>query len=281
MQRRAAAVYFVLFMVLGAGAYGFMQVGMSAPTVELDGPSYAEEENFTVDGETYTVTTIEAEPEAEGSSVTYTGEVTFFNESNMATAALENDSTTQYEGEEFTVQIANNSNVSEFTLVEARNVSAIIADDPEATGVVTDDNGTEFVRFRNGSTMQLSEYLGPPETVTFAVGDEFDYVDANATTTVSAVAPAEATLTWNDPANQSIEFGQGQNITLSGQTYFGYFESNESVQVLPASEYYSQYAGTLSDIDYYHERQNGMWGITLISFLAALVTVSAAYLPNK
>ena len=129
MQRRAAAVYFVLLMVLAGGAYGFMQVGMSAPEVDLDGPTYAEGDTLTVNGTTYTVTTVESEPESEGTSVTYTGEVTFFNESNMESTTLDNGSTTQFQDGTYTVQIANGTNVSEFTLVEEFNTTAIIAED--------------------------------------------------------------------------------------------------------------------------------------------------------
>lgn len=54
MQRRAAAVYFTLFVVLGAGAYGFLAFS-SAPPVQLDGPTYGETDEFTVGGVTYTV----------------------------------------------------------------------------------------------------------------------------------------------------------------------------------------------------------------------------------
>ena len=285
MQRRAAAVYFVLLMVLAGGAYGFMQVGMSAPEVDLDGPTYAEGDTLTVNGTTYTVTTVESETESGGHgggmSVTYTGEVTFFNESNMESTTLDNGSTTQFQDGTYTVQIANGTNVSEFTLVEEFNTTAIIAEDPDATGIVSGDGDQQFVRFQNGSTVPLSEYLPAPQTASFAVGDEFFYAEENVTTTVDGVSSSAVSLSWNAPENQSKEFGEGANVTLAGQTYFGHFPSDGRVQVLPANEYYGQYAGTLSDIDYYHERQNGMWGIVLISFISAIVLISAAYMPNK
>jgi hypothetical protein len=256
-------------MVIGAGGYAFMQVGMSAPEVELDGPTYTEDETLTVNGVEFTVTA--AEPES--------GEVTFFNEEAVGTATLENGSTTQYDGGPYTVQTMNESN--EFTLVEEQNVSAIIADDPDATGVVTDDNDQRFVRFQNGTTTPLAEYLPPADTATFAVGDEFDYAEENVTTTVDAVTTSEVALVWDDPGNESIGFDEGENVTLAGQTYMGHIPANGSVQILPAEEYYGQYQSELSDIDYYQERQNGVWGIIIVSFLAAIVLISAAYLPNK
>jgi hypothetical protein len=275
MQRRAAAVYFVLFLVLGAGAYGFMQVGMSEPDVELDGPTYTEGESLTVNGTEFTVTTVEGEPGD------YSGEVTYFDESAMSTASLENGSTTQFDGGTYTVHIANETDVSEFTLIESLNATAIVADDPEASTIVTDDSGTEYVRFQNGSTAQLSEYLPPAETATIAVGDEFEYVEENVTTTVDAVTTSQVTLTWATPGDVPIDFGEGENATLAGETYFAHFPSSGGVQILPADEYYSTYTSELSDIDYYSERQNGVWGIVIVSLLAAIVLLSAAYLPNK
>jgi hypothetical protein len=269
MQRRAAAVYFVLFMVIGAGGYAFMQVGMSAPEVDLDGPTYTEGETLTVNGVEFTVTA--AEPES--------GEVTFFNEEAVETATLENGSTTQYDGGPYTVRTVNESD--EFRLTEEQNVSAIVANDSDATGVVTDDNDQQFVRFWNGSLTPLSEYLPPAETATFAVGDEFAYAEENVTATVDTVTTSEATLVWDNPGNESIGFDEGENVTLAGQTYMGHIPANGSVEILPAEEYYGQYQAELSDIDYYQERQNGVWGIIIVSFLAAIVLVSAAYLPNK
>lgn len=279
MQRRAAAVYFVLFVVLGAGAYGFMQVGMSAPGVDMDGPTYTEGDTLTVGDRTYTVTTVESS--TSGGSTSYEAEVTYFNESYVETATLENGSMTQFEDASYTVRIPNGSDVSTFTLVEALNATAIVADDPDASEIVSDDSGERFVRFEDGSTVPLSEYLPAPDTADFAVGDEFRYAEEDVTTTVDAVTSSGVTLAWNAPQNESEGFSEGENVTLAGQTYFGHFVSNTTVQILPAEEYYPQYTSDLSDIDYYHERQNGMWGITIISFLAAIVLVSAAYLPNK
>ena len=72
MQRRAAAVYFILFVAIGAGAYGFIQVGMSEPTVDLDGPTLSEGDELTVDGQAYTVSSIDT---GEGEVARYGGDV--------------------------------------------------------------------------------------------------------------------------------------------------------------------------------------------------------------
>lgn len=67
MQRRAAAVYFVFFLVIGAGAYGFLTVAEAQqPEVQLDEPAYQQNETLTVDGREYTVAEISAEEGEEG-----------------------------------------------------------------------------------------------------------------------------------------------------------------------------------------------------------------------
>ncbi len=285
MQRRAAAVYFVLFMVLGAGAYGFIQVGMSSPEVDLNGPTYTEGDTLTVNGTNYTVTTVESEIEegshGGGASVSYTGEVTFFNASAMGTATLEDGSSMEFQGAAYNISVPNQTEVTQFQLTEILSASDVVANDPDASAVVTDENGNQFVQFENESTVPVSEYLPEPTTFTISTGDVFYYPEEDVSTTVTDVSASGATLTWDAADNESTDFGEGENITLNGESYFAHFPSNSSVQVLPTSEYYGEYASTLSDISYYHERKNGVWGIVLISFLSALILISAAYLPNK
>jgi hypothetical protein len=55
MQRRAAAAYLAIFLVVGAGAYAVIGVA-EKPQLELDGPTYTEGDELTVDDRTYAVT---------------------------------------------------------------------------------------------------------------------------------------------------------------------------------------------------------------------------------
>lgn len=153
MQRRAAAVYFVLFVVVGAGAYGMLGV-VSEPTVRLDGPTYGEGEQFSVGGTTYTVDSI---------------------------------------------------------------------------------------------------------------GD------------------GEALLTYENQsgAAQEAEVGEGENVTLGGSAHFGHFPSAGGVQILPNDEYYGDYQSELAVEDQYHERRAGLWAVVILSFLAGIVLLSAAYMPVR
>jgi hypothetical protein len=154
MQRRAAAVYFTLFVVVGAGAYGFLGI-MSQPPVELEGPTYDQGEELRTGGVTYTVDSI---------------------------------------------------------------------------------------------------------------GD------------------GEATLTWLNATageEQSVDVEQGENSTLGGTQYFAHFPEDGGVQILPSDEYWGAYQDELDVQDQYQERRAGVWAILFMSFLAAIILISAALMPLR
>lgn len=154
MQRRAAAVYFTLFVVVGAGAYGFLGI-MSQPPIELDGPTYSEGDEFDAGGVTYTV----------NSTGDGEGELTWF-------------------------------------------------------------NGT----------------AGETET---------------------------------------IDVDDGENVTLGGSQYFAHFPEDGGVHVLPTDQYWDAYQNGLDVQDQYEERRAGIWAILFMSFLAAIILLSSAYMPVR
>jgi len=161
MQRRAAAVYFVLFVLIGAGAYGFLQVGMGKPMASLDGPTYEAGDQLRVDGQTYEVTAVEGEPGEES---------------------------TQFAG---------------------------------------------------------SVELSPPGS------------------------------------DETVTLTEGGNSTVNGVSHFAHFTSNTTVQILPSQEFYGAYRGELSDLEYWNERRNGVWGIVILSVIAGIILLATAYLPVK
>jgi len=280
MQRRAAAVYFILFALIGAGAYGFMQVGMSEPTTDLEGPTYSEGDELSVDGRTYTVSAVESE---EGEVAEYAGDVelAWFNESARASASLENGSTVEYEGDQFQVVVPNGSDDA-FSLVEARNVSAILAGDSAVENSTVTRDGQEYVVFRDNQSLRpLSEYLPPADAVEFAVGDEFEYRAENVTAQVVAVSESGVSLSWTAPGEETVTVSEGSNATLNGVDYFAHFTGENEAMLLPSQEQYGDYTAELSDIEYWDERRNGVWGIVILSVLAGFVLLSAAYLPVR
>ncbi|WP_159903318.1 hypothetical protein [Salinirussus salinus] len=290
MQRRAAAVYFVLFVLIGAGALGFVQVGMTQPTVQFpDAPEYASDDTITVDGRTHTVanvTTVTTGGEGGhgggGGEEVIRGNLTWVNDSARMTATLESGSTTTYEGTEYNVSLDNET--GEITLTALQNVSAILAADPAVEDEPFDQNGTQYVRYVEDGTLQpLSEYLPEPERLTFAVGDDYRYPadSGNVTATVTAVTADTATLSWTTSVTNRIPLQEGANVTLNGQQHFVHFPSEESVQLLPNDEYYGNYQSQLTEIDYFEERRNGVWGVVILAFLAGLFLLATAFMPVK
>jgi hypothetical protein len=287
MQRRAAAVYFVLFVLIGAGALGFVQVGMSEPAVQFeDAPEYTSDDTLTVDGRTYTVANVTVvttggEEGGEGSEEVR-GNLTWVNESARMTATLENGSMTTYEGAEYNVTLDNAT--GELVLAESQNVSAILAADPAVEDEPFVQNSTRYVRYvDNGSLQRLPAYLPEPERVTFAVGDDYRYPadSGNVTATVSSVTADAATLSWTTSVTNRVLLEEGGNVTLNGQQHFVHFPGEEQVQILPVDEYYGNYQSQLAEIDYWEERRNGVWGVVILAFLAGLVLLATAYMPVK
>ena len=277
MQRRAAAVYFILFVLVGAGAYGFIQVGMSQPTVDLDGPTYAEGDELTVGDRTYTVDSIDAE---EGELAEYAGDADLvrFNESKRETATLENDSTVTFDGGEYRVVTGEES----FTLIEEQNVSAILADDPDVEDETATRDGEEFVVYRENQSIEpLSEYLPEPDRIEFSVGADFEYEAEDVTASVDGVSADGIRLSWAAPGEETVTLSAGDNQTVNGVEYFAHFPDENRVQILRSDQHYGTYVGELSAIEYWNERQNGVWGVVILSFITGVVLVATAYLPVK
>ncbi|MFT4921505.1 MAG: hypothetical protein ACI8XM_000705 [Haloarculaceae archaeon] len=282
MQRRAAAVYFILFVLIGAGAYGFMQ-GMSEPAVELDGQEFTEGSELVVDGRTYTVSAIDAEESDELTEYDGDVELTWFNESKRGTATLENASTTAYNDDEYQVVVSDGSS-STFRLVEELNVSGFLEQDQITEDETVTRDGTEYVIIADSQELRpLSEYLPDRDVVEFSVGDriEYDADDETVNARIDSISSEGVSLSWSDPGNESVELSQGENSTVNGLEYFAHFPSDDQVQILPAQQEYGTYSSEISAIEHWEERLNGMWGIVILSVLAAVVLLSAAYLPVK
>lgn len=286
MQRRAAAIYFVFFLVVGAGAYAYIGVAQSSqqPAFQLDGTTLEGNESATIDGVEYTVTEVGHESSdgghGGGGETPLVATLEWTNESARQTATLENGSTVTYQDQEYTLAVANDSDPSSFTLREELNLSAILANDEAVENDIATQNDTEYVVYReNDSLRELSEYLPEPETREFSTGDGYEYEDSTAT--VASVTSSGVTLEWTAPMDKSEELSEGTNVTLAGgNQYFVHFPNDHAVSLVP-SEQYGSYDQTVSQRDYFDERINGLWGIVIVSFSAAFLILTMAYMPNR
>mgnify|MGYP000580873401 CR=1 FL=1 len=354
MQRRAAAVYVALFLVVGAGAYGFMEL-TEEPSVSLPGETYAAGDTLTVQDRTYTVASVDGsgggsgeltwtDPAAEFSatlengttvsplSVSWDGQAASWSEalapgaefpygngtysvsvntsSDPPTATLthvENASmnesvavedTLSYRGNETTVTAIDDAGItltwSEPYLVSVPNVpgpqrvtfrqqfdvSTRLANDPAVYDETVSVDGVEsVVRRSNDSTVPLETYLPEPDTATFPEGSTLSYEGAQVT--IGNITAGTVPLTWTGERTNTITFSEGANVSLNGGSYFAHFPDSSSVKILPHGEAYESYQQQLGEIDYYQERMLGLWGVTILSLIAAILLLGLAYLPVK
>ncbi|EMA50019.1 MULTISPECIES: hypothetical protein [Halococcus] len=341
MQRRAAAVYIVFFVVVAIGAYSLITVA-EEPTVSVEGQSYAQGDTLQAGGQAWMVNV------SDGS-----GEVSRVNESVQFSTSFANNSTLLYQNEtyrtapngsggggaagtttpgapttttpsgamangsdgtRFRVAIANVSggnassgnasgnastgnasagnasggnasagnastaNLTSFTLRETFDVNQQLRDDPDvADTALTGVNGTQYVRYQNGTTQPLGEYLPTPETRNVSVGDEFPY--ANNSTTVSGVNTSGVSLAWTGPQTESMELAAGENVTVGNTTYVTQFGADNSTVTL--SQDVAGYQEELADVQDFEDRILGLWGIIIISIFAAILIAALAYMPVR
>lgn len=198
MQRRAAAAYFVLFVVVSAGAYAY--IGMAdRPQVDLTGQSYTEGETFTAGDRAYTVSSL-------GDA---SGELTWTDPDATKTVTLEHNSTASWRTVSWadqsveTVTLPNGSTVTFND--RASQVVLNASTDPPTLRVVAVDNRSVNTTFERGGA------------ITIARDDQ--YVPGG---TITEITATEATVSWgpeyrvvipNETDPTSAALVQQQNVT--------------------------------------------------------------------
>jgi hypothetical protein len=267
MQRRAAAIYVALFIVIGAASYSLIATAQT-PTVEFENPEYelAQGDQFQVGEQTYTVSSV-----SDGS-----GELQYTEESAEYTVTWENDSTQTVDGDEWRVLVGDGDDPTEFTLREEINETAILQDDPAASEETVEQNGTRYVVLNGSELVAAEEYFPEPETQSYAEGETIQY-EGN-TTTVDSVTTDAVELTWTAPRTNTVSVGDEANVTLSDQTYLAHFPDESTMQL---TQDFESYNSQVADIDRFQTHVNGLWGISIVSFLTAVFMIGFAYLPSR
>lgn len=209
-----------------------------------------------------------------------------FRYQNTTTTVTEvgNTSATVVWGDNYEVVIPNASDPDQFRAVQRFNVSERLQQDPDVENQVYGSDEDQFVRYRNGTTQPLTEYLPEPAETTFSEGDTLSYraaedlsVPANETTVVN-VTSERVLLEWTGSKVNTQELTEGANVTLAGQTHVVHFVNPSTVVI---SSDIGSYQDQVAQKDYYHERVNGLWGVSLLSGFGALMVVALAYLPTR
>lgn len=264
MQRRAVVISVAFFLVISAGSYALIET-THEPAITVDEANVdhrlQQGESISVDGKTFTFTKVGG-----GSA---TAEHT--NDSYRYTETLEAGQQVTYEGDEYNVTIPNESDPSQFTLREVQTVDKPTVTVNGSVYVVVEENGGD-----NRTLVPRDEYLPEPETHTFAEGDTFGY--QNNSTTVASVDAESVTLTWVGSRTTSVSFAEGQNATLNGKTYLATFP-NDKVVIL--TDDFGAYQQEVKNQHYFKERTDGLWGVSIISALAAVLLVMLGFLPSR
>ncbi|MFC6836974.1 hypothetical protein [Halomarina ordinaria] len=342
MQRRAAAVLFVFFLVMGTSAYSVIAMAEEpAIQIEDEGQTYEPGSNFTIGGQEYNLSEVSVGDEPSGTLV-YTIDDALQSETfdDGSTVELENGTYLVSTGSapDPTTAPADGGNVSEengtagnatdgnatgenatdgnetadnatdgnategnatagnatgndtsapetLVFTEERDVEGILENDTSVANETVAVDDQEYVRvLENNQLVPLSEYLEPAEQRTYEAGDSFEY--ENRTVTVENVTDSSATVTWR--ADQTVEqpLEEGGNVTLSSngsnETYVVNFPGqSESDQRVVFSSNYDAYRQEIERQDYFHERINGLWGVLILSGIAAFVLLAMAYMPVR
>lgn len=278
MQRRAAAAYVALFIVIAAGSYAFIGVA-EEPAITLENPDVTKSEggSFTVDGVEYSVDNI-SEPQSEeggieegeddGPQKAVEAKVTWDQEVRE-TETLEAGQVVTADDRNWTVEIPDQDDPSTFQLVEHHEIDEETVERDGTTYVVVEEDGEEVLVERE---QYVRDEFGEPETREFSEGDTLDDRE------VDDVNNETVTLGRTVTEEQSMMIAEGDEVTLGDTTYVAHFPDRETLELTTDLEAYQQ---ELDDQQRFHDRITGINYLAAISLFAALLLITLAYLPRR
>ncbi len=266
MQRRAAAMYVGLLLVIAVGSIAFISAA-EAPDERLDAAEYEVDEDgtFSHEGQTYTVTSIGE----------FSATVTWEEPGVAQEATISNNTVISSEGTEYRLRFATPT-AQEITLRETF---------PEHDLETQDRDGETYVELEENGTIRLvpeEEYLrtefGPREERTIAIGEGF-YRDAvNATVTVESISQAGVAVSWTGPAERATTVANGDPLDLGDTTFGVNFIGTSTLQLTTDVAAWEDHEEALST---WQERSLGFWGIGVLAAVAAVVLGGMAMLPQR
>ncbi|CQH44138.1 uncharacterized protein HHUB_1031 [Halobacterium hubeiense] len=265
MQRRAAAVSVVVFILLAAGAYTFIGAAQQ-PDVTLENPDYtvSADETLTLAGTSYSFT------EVSGDSAT----AEWTNESARYTESWSANDTVVYQGSNYSVVIPSQTDPTEFELREVQTVDRPTVEQDGTTYVIVEEDGERRL-------VERDEYLDDPVVHEFVEGDAIERPDNDNETRVASVTNSSVTVEWFAPQTNEVSFDEGENTTVGDTAYLAHFEQQGGSSVLQLTTDYEDYHSDVEAQQEFHERTNGLWGIAILSALAAALLVMLAFMPSR
>jgi len=288
MQRKAVAAYTLFFVVMAVSAYSVIAVA-SPPPVDIEGETFDEGTAFTKAGVQHNVSEI-ALPESSGEGgghgggggASLEGDITYVVPDATLSETVDNGSEVTFREGTYLLEVANGTDGRTAVLTEQFDVESRLGADDAVFNTTVESEGETFVRYRaNDSLVPLAEYLPEPDVERLATGDSvritFDEEPVDAQ--VAEIASDSVTFEWTGAEEFERGLTEGENVTLAdGQRYVVHFPNNETVTL---SQDFQGYADSQSRIDAFVERRNGLWGVTIISGLAAILLIGLAYMPVR
>ncbi|SNZ12129.1 hypothetical protein SAMN06269185_1510 [Natronoarchaeum philippinense] len=277
MQRRAAAVYVALFLVIAVGAFAYAGAAQSPP-ITVDNPDYnlTADEELQINGTTYTVASIgEVEPSGGGHGGGGSAHLEATVEWNTSAEASEEwltgpDNAVTYQDSDYEVVIENATNVSQFTLREVPG---------DNVTVYTDGDGDRVVEVeRGGQTdiVPIDQYQGL-QRYDFSEGDAIQYDGQNAT--VGNVTNGSATITWTAQETQDVALAEGDTTErLGDQMLVAHFPDSDH---LVLSSNVAAYNDQADQQAFFHDRTDGLLMISFLSGATGFILLATAYLPRR
>lgn len=282
MQRRAAAIYVVLFVLLGSGSYALITTAQS-PSVAFEDPAYelTAQDQFQIGTQLYNVNSIETLEQGGGHGGITTAmrkaEFQYTNQSAVYTVVLENNSTHRVNGERHRVLIRQkDGNPTAVQLQDELNESAILAADPSASEELVMQNNTRYVVRNQSELISASEYFPQPQAQTISMGEALRY--QNNSTTVRGITNKSVELRWTATRTNTVDVSNHENVTLSGETYLVHFPDTSTVQL---TQQFGEYHAQTTAIAQFKTHKNGLWGISIASMLTVIFLIGFAYLPSR
>lgn len=298
MQRRAVVVYVGVFLLIASGSFALLAT-TAQPSVSMKNPDYTltQNQSFTVQGQQYNVTEVSTTTNEQG-NIVRSATAEWLQPSANYSATLANNSTVDYKNDTYRVLIPNTTNPSKATLREVQNLSSNTTTLTQNNETFVIVNGSDGNRTLIPEEEYIRQQYGEPNTTQLTVGITFPY--ENNSTKVSNVSAEGVVLTWTGERTHSISFGKtnpiettlirgwmptkvaypagGETVSLNNQTYVVSYPDNSTLQLSTNVE---EFKSKVESANHKAERLAGVWGVLILSGLAAFLILMLGYLPVK
>lgn len=270
MQRRTAAIYAALLLLLAAGSYATIGA-VEAPVITIDSPeySYVLGDQASLNNKVYTVVAVTSD----------FAELEWIDESIIKTETWEEDDTVKIGESEFLVGPISNADsiTSTFILTEVRQI-----DDAETVTINSETYviiQTDTNESSEPSLISQEDYLtnkyGPATLLELNVGDAIEYNSKS--TLIVDISDQTIIVSWPSPKTITLAVSEGDVIDSNGISYVAHFEN----YILHLSSDVDDYERQASVIEKFYERINGLWGVSILGSLASILLLSMAYLSSR